>query len=93
VRRERHRRLLPPRLAHGLDDEEAPGRAEEVTEKTLSTCPVSTRTTLVEHCDGGHCGWFKCRNKDCESLLDFRRKRGVKPGAGGKSEAFGLEGL
>lgn len=47
-----------------------------MVEKVVSKCPCCEREALVEHCDSGRCGWFICRNKDCDAVLDLKRKRG-----------------
>ena len=43
------------------------------TERTITTCPACSRTTLVDHCyDEGKCGWSKCRNKDCDLVINAK---------------------
>ena len=46
-----------------------------MTEKTVHTCPLCRRASLVTHCNG-RCGWFICRNKLCDAMLDPTRRRG-----------------
>lgn len=49
-----------------------------MSEKTLHHCPICKVQSLVMHCDGGRCGWYLCRNKACDAILDPTRRRGHK---------------
>lgn len=46
----------------------------------LKPCPVCKQTTLKAHCaqvaTGSRCGWWKCINRVCDGVFDFRLKRG-----------------
>lgn len=46
-------------------------------EKTLSDCPACGHRSLVDHCEGGKCGWKMCRRTDvCDLVYDRRTGRG-----------------
>ena len=44
--------------------------------KSVHICPLCKVTSLVVHCEDGRCGWFICRNKVCDAVLEPHRRRG-----------------
>lgn len=52
----------------------------KATAATPALCPVCNVRSLVQHCEGSAtCGWHKCRNKECEAILDLAKRRGYAP--------------
>lgn len=46
--------------------------------KSLAQCPVCGQKSLVAHCADKHptCNWHKCRNLECDAVLDIAKGSG-----------------
>lgn len=60
-------------------------------DKVVTLCPVCKSRSLVEHCEGGKCRWFSCRESRCEAVIDMPRKRGHWLGPNGKRVTGSIE--
>ena len=57
-----------------------------MTDKAISICPLCNTRNLVAHCGDEHqtCTWHKCRNDECDAILDLAMRRGHRKTEGGR---------